>query len=381
MLWPDVETVTPVIVEGSRVKAEIYYRQLVSGERQGFADRLLLKFLELLSIMYTLVMRWRAVAYACGVLPIKRLPVPVISVGNITMGGTGKTPTVLMLTRELMARGLSVAVLTRGYGGSLEGETRVVSDGKTLLLTPAEAGDEPCLLASSLPGLMVIMGSDRYSAGKLALSGFTPDCFILDDGFQHQRLARDLDIVLLDSSSPFGNGRTVPAGFLREPLSALKRAGLVIFTRCEPGATLPEKLPVEVNQCCSSHMLTGYTPLRGGDLHPFTGLDGRRIIAFCGIAAPASFFEALELCGVKLVSTLAFPDHTEYGPKEMEALGRLKRQFRADCFITTAKDAVKLAPYDGIIGDCFVAQLELCLHDPGILSAALDKLFCNGGSP
>ena len=177
-------------------------------------------------------MRLRALFYEIGIFRVKRLPLPVISVGNITMGGTGKTPTVILIARELMARGKRVAVLTRGYGGSLEGETRIVSDGEKLFLSPAEAGDEPCLLASSLPGLMVVMGSDRYRAGCLALKELSPDCFILDDGFQHQRLGRDLDILLLDGTAPFNNGWTLPAGFLREPISAVSRADLVILTRC-----------------------------------------------------------------------------------------------------------------------------------------------------
>jgi len=355
------------------MKGENYYKQLVAGERQRPVDRLLFVILKFCALPYSLFMHFRARFYEIGIFRVKRLPRPVISVGNITMGGTGKTPTVLLIACELMSRGKRVVVLTRGYGGSLEGDTRIVSDGKKLMLSPAEAGDEPCLLASSLPGLMVVMGSDRYRAGCLALKELSPDCFILDDGFQHQRLGRDLDIVLLDSTAPFNNGWTLPAGFLREPPSAVSRANLIILTRCAEADTAIDCVPKHIPVCRTSHILTGYTPLSGGKVLPFTGLAGKRLVAFCGIADPGSFFDGVEACGVPLVATLAFPDHTDYGVKEMEALGRLKQQSRADGLITTAKDAVKLLPYSGILGDCFVTRLEITLHDSGPLIAALNK--------
>lgn len=357
------------------MKGDRYFKQLVSGERQRLADRLLLLFLKGCALPYTVLMRLRALCYATGIFRVRRLPVPVISVGNLTMGGTGKTPTVLLLARELLSRGKRVAVLTRGYGGSLEGETRIVSDGQALLLTPDEAGDEPCLLAASLSGLMVVMGSDRYRAGCLALKELSPDCFILDDGFQHQRLGRDLDILLLDCTAPFANGWTLPAGFLREPVAAAGRADLIILTRCpakvNPEALLPQQIPL----CHASHTLSGFVPLAGGELRPFKQLAGKRVVAFCGIADPTAFFNGIESCGVALVATLAFPDHTVYATREMEALGRLKQQSKADCLLTTAKDAVKLTPYGGILGNCFVAKLELTLHDSAPLRAALDKIL------
>jgi tetraacyldisaccharide 4'-kinase len=244
-----------------------------------------------------------------------------------------------------------------------------------MLLSPAEAGDEPCLLASVLPGLMVVMGSDRYRAGCMALDKLSPEYFILDDGFQHQRLARDLDILLLDGAAPFANGWTLPAGFLREPLSASRRSDLVIMTRCTGVERSADFLPGNIPVCSSSHSLKGYIPLAGGELRQLSDLVGRRIVAFCGIADPMQFFDGIEAAGVRLAATLAFPDHTAYGTAELEALGRLKQQTSADCLMTTAKDAVKLHPYLGIIGDCFVVQLELTLHDTTPFMAALNKVI------
>ncbi len=356
------------------MKGEEYFKELISGKRRGIGDRILLALLMLGSVPYAAFMRMRAVGYSTGIIPSLHLPRPVISVGNITMGGTGKTPAVLLVARLLMERGKRVAVLTRGYNGSLEGETRIVSDGAALLLTPEEAGDEPCLLASSLPGLIVVMGTDRYRAGSLAMERLSPDMFILDDGFQHQRLRRDLDILLLDSAKPFANARTLPAGILREPPASARRADLILFTRCPKDVTHRDDMVAGIPQCSSSHRLTGWVPLAGGKTMPLDDLKGRRAVAFAGIADPRAFFESLEEEGVPLVATLAFPDHTCYGPREMKALGLLKNDKRADCLITTAKDAVKLQPYRGIMGDCCVAQMELHLHDSAQLVLALEKL-------
>lgn len=357
------------------MKREAYYRKLVDGGADSPADRLLLCFMVVLSIPYDMFMRCRAIFYRLGILPSRKLPRPVISVGNLTMGGTGKTPMTLLLARNLMAKGKRVAVLTRGYGGSREGETLIVADSSGLLLTPEEAGDEPCLLASALQGLLVVMGASRYAAGQLAMEKLSPDIFIVDDGFQHLRLKRDLDILLLDGQKPFANGRTIPAGMLRESPSAAGRADLIVFTRCLEGKQPDCEMPDGIPHVSSAHRLASFQPLTGGECRPLAELGGRRPLAFAGIADPAAFFDSLEREGVRLVATIAFPDHTAYGATEMEAIGRLKQAKKADCLITTAKDAVKLLPYRGILKECHVASLELEIHDQGPLWAALDKIL------
>jgi len=357
------------------VAGEAYFRELVEGKRRSPADRIVFLLLLLCSVPYAGVMRLRSMLYCFGLLPSKRLPRPVISVGNVVVGGTGKTPMTLWVAAYLMARGKKVAVLTRGYGGRLEGQVAMVADGIRRLLEPADAGDEPCLLADQLPGLIVVMGSDRYRAGCLAMERFNPDIFILDDGFQHLKLHRDVDILLMDGRKPTGNGRIFPAGLLREPLSALRRAQLVLFTRSDgvdpDGIVLPEGM----ERCHARHHLTGFTTGRSVELRPFSDLTGLRGLAFAGIADPDGFFNSLEAAGVTLAATLAFPDHSSYGDEECAALARLKRSSRADFLITTAKDAVKLASAAAGEFPFHVARLEMAFYDAGPLTAALDKLL------
>lgn len=354
---------------------ESYYRELVEGRKRGFADRCLLAFLIGSSVVYALAMRIRAAAYSVGLLPVRRLDRPVIAVGNLVAGGTGKTPTVAWLARRLMAQGKRVAVLSRGYGGTLAGAVHVVSDGANFLATAEEAGDEPLLLARSIPGLIVVVGADRHQAGRLARSRYNPDVFILDDGFQHMALHRDLNILLLDCRRPFANRRTFPAGLLREPVAAHGRADLILLTRCT--GDVPASLPFATDKpiCRSSHELSGYVSLGGGPVAPFSNLSEKRGLAFAGIADPDSFFDSLEKAGVHPVATLAFPDHSGYGEKEVAALCRLVAASRSAYLITTEKDAVKLHPHASRLGNVLVAPLELNFSDAGMIDARLDALF------
>lgn len=354
------------------MKGEVYFRQLWDGKRTGRADRLFMVLLTPLSLVYALILRLRALAYAAGLLRSYRLPKPVISVGNLTVGGTGKTPMTQYLARWFMERGKRVAILSRGYGGSLEGEIRVVADGRAILLSPGEAGDEPYLFASSLPGVMVVIGADRHRAGCLAMERLEPDIFILDDGYQHLRLRRDLNLLLLDCAKPFGNGRTLPAGALREPAVAVNRADLVVFTRCNG------REPADVTAkpwCAASHRLIGAIPLDGEEPVSLRSLEELGSLAFAGIADPAAFFESLEDEGIHPVATLAFPDHCKYGEQEIAALCKLKEASRADYLITTAKDAVKLASSRERLGTIYAAGLELHFADGRPLTVALEKLL------
>jgi len=355
------------------VRGKVYFRSLLSGERQGVIDQLLLLFLAVLCVPYGVIMRLRALAYARGLFRVKRLDRPVISVGNLTVGGTGKTPMVALLARLLMARGKRVAVISRGYGGTLEGETRIVSDGRTIFLTAAEAGDEPVHLVTAVPGLLAVIGTDRYAAGTLAQEKLHPDVFILDDGFQHLRLHRDLNILRMDCRAPLGNGHTLPAGLLREPPTALQRANLVIYTRCT-GAVAPS-VHGAIPFCRAGHALTGVELLPGGERQPFEVLSGRRGVAFAGIAEPEAFFASLRDNGVDVVATVPFEDHCRYDESLVMPLIEICRSAGADYLITTGKDGVKLGPFLDRLGSVYAAVLEMRLADPEPLEAAIDKVL------
>lgn len=352
-----------------------YWRELASGSRTGLYGNLLLLFLTPLAWLYSLAVRLRAELYRFGILNTLRLPRPVVSIGNITVGGTGKTPVTAYIARFLLEQGLRVAVLSRGYGGSLEGQTCVVSDGKTIMLSALESGDEPYLLASTVPGLMVVIGTDRYAAGLLAIQQLSPDIFLLDDGFQHLRLHRDLNILLMDFSRPFGNSLTLPAGILREPMAAMCRADLIIFTRAHEGAAISTNAH-GIPACISSHTITDLLPLSGGTPVPFSHCLGHKVLAFAGIADPYSFFEGLRAKGMNLVQGLHFPDHVVYSKERCNEITDAMRTSGADFLITTEKDGVKLKGVSQQYAErTLLARLDLTIDNSTQLKEMLTDLL------
>lgn len=290
-----------------------------------------------LSALYSAVTRTRVSLYQRGTFRTTKLDRPVISVGNMTVGGTGKTPLVEWVAKTLAGAGKKVCILTRGYGRQNPERQVIVSDGQAILATPAEAGDEPYLLASNLLGLAaVICNADRISAARDAIEVFGAECFVLDDGFQHLRLARDLNIVTVDATDPWGGGQLLPYGRLREPLSGLRRADCVVLTRCDQA---PDVDPL-LNEIRS---FIGFNPVFQSTMKPRRPpLPDGPVAAFCAVGNPNSFFEQLRNSGYELVVEKAFRDHHAYTQKDIDNLTDAATRAGAQSLITTAKDAVKL---------------------------------------
>ena len=322
--------------------------------------------------LYGMWMRTRAILYRKGVCRSNRLPCHVISVGNLSVGGTGKTPMVLYLARYLTGRGRKVAVVSRGYRGRFESGGGIVSDGKTILAGAADSGDEPQVLARLLRGVPVIVGGNRFRAGQRAVSEFAPDVILLDDAFQHLKLQRDLDIVLLNCSRPFGNGYTLPAGELREPPQALKRGDAVILTRCRtatgcPAAkTVGRELAVHTRGPVfrTRHVTVVRRILSAeGDPRPDNTLAGRRVFAFSGVAKNDEFLYTLSGLDCKVAGSMGFPDHHDYTAADLAGVCRQAEKNDVDYIVTTEKDFVKLEPAGRWPVDLAVLGVDISFGD------------------
>jgi tetraacyldisaccharide 4'-kinase len=300
--------------------------------------------LYLLSIPYGGVVRAKAFFYSMGLWNPKRLPCPVICVGNITVGGTGKTPLVMALARRLMERGIPVAILSRGYKGK-KASGPLVSDGQTIFLSPQESGDEPFLMAKALKGIPVLVGKDRFVNGQMALQRFGVRGLLLDDGYQHLRFHRDLNILLIDSDIGFGDGHLFPRGILREPLTHLRRAHLFLLTKVENPETC-QPLKARLNQIhpASPVFHSHYEPLGligpGGEWEELHSLKGKKALALSGIANPNYFTLLLRKCGLEVVEEAIFPDHHLFNTADLASVEEKSKG--VDWVVTTEKDMVKL---------------------------------------
>jgi tetraacyldisaccharide 4'-kinase len=350
----------------------LYWHNLFARlqERQGSppAGGLLRAAAGALSTCYGLGARMRRGLYARGCFQVKRLPAPVVSVGNLTVGGTGKTPVVACLARLLQGRGQRVAILSRGYGGRSRGVVRL-SDGDQIFQKPPAVGEEAYWLARQLPGVAVYTGPCRHTAGLAAWREWRPDLFLLDDGFQHFQLHRDLDIVLLDAPDPYGNGRLLPRGPLREPPATLAAARVLLLTRFQAGLHEPLVARLEAAFPDQAVLTASIAPVwarsyPGGHEEPPAEMRNRALFAFAGVARPTVFVSTLQDLGVDLKGCHAFPDHHPWGADELRRLVQEARGAGAAALITTTKDWARLGEKWEADFLLWVLEVEARLQQP-----------------
>ncbi len=322
---------------------------------------LLSALLLILSWFYGFSHRLRLNLYKIGILKIKELPVPVISIGNITVGGTGKTPTVIMIAELIKETGKNAAVLSRGYKGKAKEEINVVSDGNKILMKPLESGDEPYMTALRLKGVPVITGADRYKTGMYAVEKFGAEVLLLDDGYQHVQLNRDLNILLLDSGSPFGNGYLLPRGTLREPVSYLNRADIIILKgqgargKGQELNSLTRGIPI----CKSYHINDGFFDMNNNKTISLDAAKGKRGFAFCGIASPESFKNSLKDAGIDIKGFVPFDDHYQFTKEDIVDLINKARETGSEILVTTEKDAVRLKEFEPIPFSVWILKISM----------------------
>ncbi|OGV61294.1 MAG: tetraacyldisaccharide 4'-kinase [Lentisphaerae bacterium RIFOXYC12_FULL_60_16] len=363
-----------------------------SSRNRAFRVRVLLLCLSQLSHLYRLIIQARHYLYNRGILRHHTLGCQVISVGNLTVGGTGKTPVVELFARELQFAGRKVAILSRGYKKAepvwsqrmldrllfreWRRPPRVVSDGRQLLLDSAMSGDEPYMLASNLPEVAVLVDKDRVKSGRYAINRFGSDTLILDDGFQYLALRPRVQVVLVDRTNPFGNERVLPRGLLREPVSNIRRADVILITKSERGGNEALKVRLrhmnpraELIEC--RHKPNHLQDVFGQGRRELEWLKGKRVVAVSGIAVPTGFEREIQRMGGRLLSRIRFADHHRYSQQEVIDLINYARQRGADAIVTTEKDAVRFPKLDRL--DVRVYYLRV---DIELLSGAEDFRAC-----
>lgn len=303
----------------------------------------------LLTYPYQLVVCARLWLYQQGWLKAKQLPCPVISVGNVTVGGTGKTPMTMWVAQYLASRGKKVAILSRGYRRHSREKFLLVSNGKDVLVRPSDAGDEPFLMATRCPGVIVAVGANRYQLGKWVLAQLAVDCIVLDDGFQHLNLSRDLNVLLVDVSDSKGMQSLLPIGRLREPLSAAQRATDIIFTRVvEPTGIKELQHALElavgrtINPILTKFEIQNLICSNDERTHDLSWLQGKRICLFSGVANAGSFRRLVERLDTQVVDELVFPDHMSYTEETIRQIQERAEAAQAQVCVTTEKDFVKI---------------------------------------
>jgi tetraacyldisaccharide 4'-kinase len=366
-----------MVIPGN-IKRKIH--AIMTGEEENKSS-LLRHFLLVISIGYGGLVKLREQLYKKGLLQSKRLSCPVISIGNLTIGGSGKTPMTINIAEFIRHLGYGVAIISRGYKGQAEKIGGVVCDGRKICMGPDTAGDEPFMVAQRLKTVPVIVGKDRFKAGILAIQEFKPDVLLLDDAFQHLKLHRDIDLVLLDSNDPLGNTYLFPRGTLRETASALSRGDAVILTRSdiENPASLgqikkhfPRKpifhsfhIPYVYKIVSGNHLQSRDRPTISSK-YDFDIFKNKRVFAFSGIASNDDFRRTIESFQCKLENFSGFPDHHQYSDKELDKMARSATDLSVEFIFTTEKDYVRIAHKIKWPMDLVIIGIEICFGENDI---------------
>jgi len=322
-----------------------------------------------LSWLYGAAVALRRWFYQIGWIRARRLPARVISIGNLTVGGTGKTPMVIAVARYLKEEGYRPAVLSRGYGGRAGRGVIVVSDGEKIYEGPEMVGEEPVLIAKRLPSIPVLVGSDRYRTGGYAFQKWRTDLMVLDDGFQYLGVEKDLNLVLVDAVNPFGNGYLLPRGILREPLPRLRSADGILLTKVNlvsDAGRLKERIqdiagsvPIFEATLAPVQLIRWST----GALSSLKNLAGKRILCFSGIGNPITFRQLLEQLGAKVAKEFDFEDHHTYTDEDEAKIEFAVKETASDQVITTEKDIVKISDRAIQKLDIHVLRVELVVTE------------------
>ena len=349
---------------GHRVQAtqkvanlQTYFIDLVHDkEVRGLWRRLIMTVFYLFSLIYGQLVNLKLSMYHIGWFKKERLTCFVISLGNVTVGGTGKTPTAQHLAREIRDMGYRVAILNRGYRAKWRGAVGIVSDGHALKMDAETAGDEAFMLAKHLPNVPVLIGPERAVTGRYAIEHFGAQVAILDDGYQHWQLERDMDILLVDAVNVFGNGYLLPRGTLREPLSHIDRADVCLMTKVDQAAPGAIEYIWETFRSYNQdglilesihqprqfvRLADWYEDIAAGGV-PVTELRGKKVLAVSAIGNPASFEQTLADLGIEIVESMRYPDHHDYGEKDMAEVLYRAETLGVEAIIITEKDAVKV---------------------------------------
>lgn len=346
-------------------RIERIIKQPFSSDKDGFRGRGLKSVLSLLSKLYGGAVWSRLLLYRLGIRKTKRLSCFVLAIGNITAGGTGKTPMTVHVAKMLLEAGYKTVIISRGYKRKSGQAVRVVSDGDAIRCDVREAGDEAYMMASSVK-CPVIVGKNRYYAGRLAVEKFNPDVILLDDAFQHLALEQDLKVLLLDSRQPFGNGALLPRGPLREPVESIERSDAVVMTRGAQEGKTPvhprvKKAGLPVFQTSHQPKISR-SMVNGAEsrLKAYDSSSCKKIFLFSAVANNDLFLHSCRKLGFRISGHLEFSDHFWYTDRDLERILTRSRETGADCIGTTEKDYVKIRNRDAALPALIVFDIEIC---------------------